>query len=443
MNTRIIVLNILEQCDKRPWAMENIIDEELQSPSIDHRDKRFIFEILYGIVRHRLTIDYVMEQYLNDASLMSNKHLKRILEIGFYQLLYMDRVPDHAAVNETVDCARKDPRSRALNGIVNAVLRAFIKDKKRIVLPDARKDLVKRLSIEFSHPEWMVGRWLKRLGLSKAKLLLAFNNERPETYIRRKIRGLSRQQFETESRDVLSPVNGYLNAYYKLAKLALPEKMDLFTEGHCTVQAPSSGWAVALLDVEKGDTVMDVCSAPGGKSALAAELAGETGAVYACELRWSRIMLVRDTIERMRIPHIELLVCEGGRLPFSGRFKKIILDAPCTGSGVLHRHPEARWVKSLEDIEKLVQVQERLLESCAACTSPGGILAYSTCSLEPEENEMVVKAFLSRHPEFILDKPPHEIPATYIDREGFLRITPFDHKLDGMFGARLKKIGEK
>ena len=188
--------------------MENLVEQELQASGVDHRDRRFIFEIVYGIVRHRLTIDYVIEQYLNDRSLMDNKHLKRVLEIGLYQIMYMDKVPDHAAVNETVDCARIDARSKTMTGIVNGILRSFIKDKKRIALPDPKKDLVKRLSIEFSHPQWMVERWLKRLALSKTKLLLAFNNEKPETYFRRKIHGRSRPQFETESRDVLSPVDG-------------------------------------------------------------------------------------------------------------------------------------------------------------------------------------------------------------------------------------------
>ena len=439
MNTRTIILHILEHYDKRPWAMENLVDEELQASGVDHRDRRFIFEIVYGIVRHRLTIDYVIEQYLNDRSLMDNKHLKRILEIGLYQIMYMDKVPDHAAVNETVDCARKDARSNALSGTVNGVLRSFIKDKKRVELPDPKKDLVKRLSIEFSHPQWMVDRWLKRLGLSRTKLLLAFNNERPEIYLRRKIRGMSRPQFETESRDILSPAGGYSNLYYRLSRQVHVEGIDLLKEGHCTVQAPSSGWMTALLDVQKGEALLDVCSAPGGKSALASELAGETGKIYSCELKWGRIMLVRDTVNRMRLPNVNLLLCDGGLLPFSRQFRKLLLDAPCTGSGVLHRHPEARWVKNLDDIHKLAQVQEKLLESCAALTAPGGVLVYSTCSLEPEENEMRVRAFLQKHPEFSLSTAPAAVPATFIDRDGYVRITPYDHKLDGMFGARLER----
>jgi 16S rRNA (cytosine967-C5)-methyltransferase len=441
MNSRIIILHILEQYDKRPWAMENLVDQELEASGVDHRDRRFIFEIIYGIVRRRLTIDYVIEHYLNDRSLMNNKHLKRILEIGLYQIMYMDKVPDHAAVNETVECARLDTRSNAMSGIVNGVLRSFLKDKKRVVLPDPKTGLVKRLSIEFSHPEWMVERWLKRLALSKTKLLLAFNNEKPEIYFRRKIHGMSRPQFETESRDVLAPVSGYSNLYYRLTKQVQVETIDLLKEGHCTVQAPSSGWVVALLDVQKGETVLDVCSAPGGKSALASELAGGSGKIYSCEIKWGRMMLVRDTVKRMRLPNVDLLLCDGGLLPFSRPFRKILLDAPCTGSGVLHRHPEARWVKNLEDIHKLVRAQEKLIEACATLIAPGGSLVYSTCSLEPEENEMRVESFLQKHPEFVLDKAPATIPATFIDRAGYVRITPYDHKLDGMFGARLVKVG--
>jgi 16S rRNA (cytosine967-C5)-methyltransferase len=269
--------------------------------------------------------------------------------------------------------------------------------------------------------------------------LLAFNNERPEIYLRRKIRGMSRPQFETESRDILSPAGGYSNLYYRLSRQVHVEGIDLLKEGHCTVQAPSSGWMTALLDVQKGEALLDVCSAPGGKSALASELAGETGKIYSCELKWGRIMLVRDTVNRMRLPNVNLLLCDGGLLPFSRQFRKVLLDAPCTGSGVLHRHPEARWVKNLDDIHKLAQVQEKLLESCAALTAPGGVLVYSTCSLEPEENEMRVRAFLQKHPEFSLSTAPAAVPATFIDRDGYVRITPYDHKLDGMFGARLEK----
>jgi 16S rRNA (cytosine967-C5)-methyltransferase len=443
MNSRTAIVRILESFDKRPGDLEPIIEKELVQNPVDHRDRRFIFEIVYGIIRRRLTLDYIIERHLNDASLNENKLLKRILELGIYQLLFMERVPDHAAVNETVDCAGADKRTKNLRGIVNGVLRTIIKEKKRVEYPDPKADIVERLSVEYSHPKWMLTRWLQRFGLSRTKLLCAFNNDKPDLYFRRKIRGLSRQQFETEFREWGTSATGYLNLYYRCLKPVLPDSLKLFEEGDCTIQAPSSGWIVALLDVQKNDRILDVCSAPGGKTSLMAEIAGPEAGVIACELKKSRMNLVRDTLRRMNIDNVRLLFCDGALLPFSCRFSKILLDAPCSGTGVLHRHPEARWVKTMVDIARLTRLQATLLEASANMLAPGGILVYSTCSIEPEENEMQIRAFLDAHREFVLDRPPVSIPATYVDLSGFVSITPCDHKLDGMFGARLKKIGEK
>jgi 16S rRNA (cytosine967-C5)-methyltransferase len=443
MNTRVSILRILESFDRRPADLERLVDKELSVNPVDHRDRRFVFEIVYGIIRRRLTLDYIIDGRLSDADMRANKHLKRVLEIGFYQLLFMDRVPDHAAVNETVNAAGFDSRTDKLRGIVNGVLRTFIKEKKRVIYPDPSSDLAFRLSIEYSHPQWMISRWLAHFGLSKTKLLCAFNNEKPEIYFRRKIRGLSRQQFETEFREHGSSAGGYLNLYYRSAKPFVPDDLKLFTEGDCTVQAPSSGWITALLDVQKNDVVLDVCSAPGGKTALMAELAGDQGLVFACEKRKNRIELVRDTLHRMALGNVVMVLCDGQFLPFAGKFHKILLDAPCSGTGVLHRHPEGRFVKTAEDFARLTQLQATLLSGAAGQVAPGGILVYSTCSLEPEENENQIDAFLKTHPEFVLDPPPSSIPATYISSSGFVTITPCDHKLDGMFGARLKKMTEK
>lgn len=444
MNSRIAIIRILESFDKRPGELEQLIDKELAAYPIDHRDRRFVFEIVYGIIRRRLTLDYVIDQHLSDPKLFENKHLKRILELGLYQLMFMDRVPDHAAVNETVDCAGADKRTTNFRGIVNGVLRTFIKGKKHIVYPDSTHDIVERLSVEYSHPRWMLTRWLSRYGLSKTKLLCGFDNEKPEIYFRRKIHGLSRQQFETEFREYGSSSTGYLNLYYRSTKPILPKSITLFEEGDCTIQAPSSGWIAALLDVQKNDRILDVCSAPGGKTSLMAELARAEGRVIACELKQNRMALVRDTLRRLNIDNVSYLFCDGAKLPFFPRkFSKILLDAPCSGTGVLHRHPEARWIKTMDDITRLTKLQAAILEASAKILAPGGVLVYSTCSLEPEENQIQIKTFLEAHPEFFLDRPPVSIPDTYVDMSGFVSITPFDHKLDGMFGARLKKTGEK
>jgi 16S rRNA (cytosine967-C5)-methyltransferase len=440
VNARALALKILSAWTRRPGVLDTAIDRALSQNALDHRDTRFVYEIVQGVVRRKLTLDHVLSQFVEDPAVLENQALLCILEIGAYQILYMDRVPDHASVNEAVNLTRLARPTSRFSGLVNATLRNLIKNRRHIQLPDPQKDLVKRLSIEFSHPEWIVRRWLDRLGLAKTKLLLAFDNEKPDVFLRRRLHGISRQQAETELGDLCDGACGYLNLFYRLRKPVAPDAIPLFREGQCTVQAPSSGWIVALLDVVPGDRIADLCSAPGGKSAFAAEIAGPSGRVVACEIRKSRMVLSVDTFNRMRLTNVSPVVCNAAAPPFSKTFDKVLLDAPCTGSGVLHRHPEGRWIKSESDVERLARNQNVLLSSASALVSAGGALVYSTCSLEPEENEDAVAAFLKDHPGFVLDKPSAAIPEAYVDREGFVRITPHEHKIDGMFGARLRRI---
>jgi 16S rRNA (cytosine967-C5)-methyltransferase len=440
MNSRQIILRILTAFDKKPGILDTVINRELWQNPVDHRDRRFVFEIVYGIMRRRLTLDHVVSQFINERKALDTGQVRRILQIGAYQILYMERVPDHASVNESVNLAHLDRRTAPYAGLINAVLRAVIKNRRHFERPSGGADLVQRLSIEFSHPKWLLRRWLDRFGLTKTKLLLSFNNEKPDVFLRRKLRGLSRQQFETEMKNLCDGASGYLNCFYRLRKSVQPDVIDLFKEGWCTVQAPSSGWVVALCDVRKSERMVDVCCAPGGKTAFMSELTGEGGKVFACEIRWNRMQTALDTFGRMKLANVSPLLCDGCFLPFSALFDKVLVDAPCSATGVFHRHPEARWTKTEVDIERLPLLQQRLLESGAAFVAVGGVLVYSTCSLETEENEGVIKTFLDNHPQFILDSPPEAIPGRFISPEGYLKITPFEHSLDGMFGARLKKV---
>jgi 16S rRNA (cytosine967-C5)-methyltransferase len=391
-------------------------------------------------MRRRLTLDHVIGQFIDDPQVLDNSYVLRILEIGAYQVLYMERVPDHACVNEAVNLTRMNRKTLHCSGLVNATLRNLIKNRRKITLPEPQKDLCARLSVEYSHPPWMIRRWMARLGLSKTKQLMAFNNEKPDIFFRRKLRGLSRPQFETDVHDICDSAGGYLNLYYRLRKPVQPDTLALFNNGECTVQAPSSGWVTALLSVEQDDFVADLCCAPGGKSSLIAELCGTGGMVAACEIRRNRQQAALETFRRMRLTRtIVPILCDAEKLPFKGTFDKVLLDAPCSGSGVLHRHPEGRWLKAEEDIPRLTARQSSLLDAAAAIVRVNGVLVYSTCSIEPEENEQVVNGFLAGHPGFVLDRPPDAVPAKFIGTDNFLRITPWEHKMDGMFGARLKR----
>jgi 16S rRNA (cytosine967-C5)-methyltransferase len=441
MNTRIVINQLLETYESHPQSIDTIFDRCAQVRLLDPRDRRFAMEIVFGIVRRKLTLDFLLDHFLQTDRLKNNNSLMRILKIGAYQILFMDRVPDHASVNETVKLAKENSYTADCAGVVNAVLRNIIKSKARLPKPAASLELSKRLSIEYSHPEWMVKRWLTNLGLSRTKALMTFNNTRPEIFLRRKIKGLSRPQFDNESKSISEPVRGtYMNLFYHLRKAIIPESIILLQDGYCTVQAPSSGWIVALLEPASGDTVLDVCSAPGGKAGLISEMVGDKGRVCAGDLKMVRLAKVVETARRMSLANMRFAVCDGTGLPFKRQFNRVLLDAPCSSSGVFHKHPDARWNREPDNIPRLASLQSRLLDGAAVCVKKGGTLVYSTCSVEPEENELQVRSFLERHPEFTLEKPPSAIPAKYVSNDGFLTITPYEHKEDGMFGARMKRV---
>jgi 16S rRNA (cytosine967-C5)-methyltransferase len=407
---------------------------------VDHRDRRFIFEIAYGVVRRRFTIDHIIKGYIEDKRLVSNYPLKRILELGIYQILYLDRVPDHAAVNESVDLAKHDAQTRPFSGLVNALLRKVITNRRQLpVLPDAQKDLAERLSVEYSHPRWLITRWLTEFGLSNTKKLLAFNNEIPPVFLRRKVRGISRQVFETEAKPICEGVGGYLSLYYRLTAQIPVDSIALLQRGICTVQAPASGWVVALLELAPGDKCIDLCSAPGGKTALASELVSREGEVYATDLKASRMSRLVENRERMGLDNVHVFVSDSTKPPVKVRFGHVLVDVPCSGTGVMHRHPEARWTRQEQDIEQVTALQKALLDAATGLVAPGGILVYSTCSLEPQENWAVVEDMLKRRPEFVLERPPASIPDQFVGLDGCLHITPFEHGMDGVFGARLRR----
>lgn len=440
MNARKIALEILRLFDEGKSTLEALIDRLLNRSGMDRRDRRLAYELVYGTLRHRIRLRYVVAQFLSDPKLADEQQLMRILELGLYQVAHLDRVPNHAAVSESVNLAKASAATRRFTGVVNAVLRAAITKRTQVSLPDPKQDLPYRLSIEYAHPKWMVERWLDRYGLSNTRSLLGYNNNVPETFYRRRIRGMGRAQFESDTRGICDRAGGPSNLFYRLSRKGMaPDELRLFQLGYCTVQAPSAGWVVASMAIQPGERCVDMCSAPGGKTAFMAELAGEDGSVCAGDISYRRLQLVLNTVERLGLRTVYPLACDAAHPPFAGFFDKALLDVPCSGSGVLHRHPDARSSRTPGDIARIAERQEVILEAGAELIGPGGLLVYATCSLEPEENEEQVGRFLERHGEFSLERPPMDVPRQYVDLDGYLRITPFEHKLDGAFAALLRK----
>lgn len=438
MNPRKVVLDILRRFDEHSMPFEAIVDRTLQRSGIDRRDRRFVYELVHGILRQRIRLRYTIDHFISDPRLAHNEDLVRVLELGLYQVLYLDRVPNHAAVSESVELAKKNPRTRRQAGVVNAILRAAINARGMVPLPDPKKDLTGRLAVEYAHPQWLVERWLSHYGLAATRALLQYDNRLPTTFLRRRMRGMGRQRFEADTRGICDRVGGYGNLYYRLARKGMgPDDLRLFQLGECTVQSPSAGWVVAMMGVQPGDRIVDVCSAPGGKTTLMAELCGDEGSVCACDSSRWRIRRVVESARRLQLGGIYPVVCDGRHPPFAGYFDKVLLDVPCSGTGVLQRHPDARTARTADDIQRVARVQEELLEGALELIGPGGTIVYATCSLEPEENEAQVTRFLERHRELTLGKPPREIPRQYVDLDGYVRITPFEHDMDGAFAALL------
>jgi 16S rRNA (cytosine967-C5)-methyltransferase len=440
MNARQTVLRILTSFDRQPWNFERSVDAVLGPAKLDNRDKRIVYEIVCGIVRRRLTLDYMIDRMLTSPGLRKKAFLRRILQIGLYQIIYLDRVPDHAAVNESVRLAKTEAETRQLAGVVNGVLRKAAGDRRAVMyVPGPEAPLAERLSIEYSHPPWIVERWLRNFGLSSVKKLLAFNNERPAVFVRRRMHGLSRQQFEAENHTLCEPAGGYLNLYYRLKKNISPENVHAVRHGLCTFQAPSSGWVAALAGAMKGERILDVCASPGGKMSMLAEIVGRQGSVCASDGNRQRARMCITTARRMRLTNVHVLAADGRFPPFDGVFDRVLIDAPCTCTGVFQRHPEARWLRTPADVDGLVGLQSALLDAAVSLVRPGGRLVYSTCSLEPEENGARIASFLERHPAFVHRGCPGSVPQHYVDASGFLSITPFAHGMDGMFGACLER----
>lgn len=443
LSAREIVIKILQDHELQEASIEAIADIRLRESKIDRRDKRLVFEIVYGVVRNRYAIDFILKEYLDKSDFLKNIRLMNILRSGIYQIVYLDRIPDHAAVNEAVKLAKANDESARAAGVVNAVLRKVISNKKNLPAPDKDCEKITRLSINYSHPEWLIEKWIQNFGTAQTVKLLKFNNTIPITMVRRKMRGLSRGMFESEIAsisDSRGKGKGYKELYYPLKKHLIPQEIHLFEEGNCTVQAESSGWVVALLDVKDGQKVLDVCAAPGGKTTLISELAGKDGSVIACDTDYNRIQDVVDNYFRMNLTNISPLVCDGRKLTVKEEFDRILLDAPCSGTGVLHRHPDARYFKKPKHIKKATKIQKKLLKEVAEHIKVGGYIVYSTCSVEPEENFEQVAKFLEENENFKLERPGGNIPTTFIDLNGCLSITPFEHNMDGMFGALLKRV---
>ncbi|MBI2408414.1 MAG: 16S rRNA (cytosine(967)-C(5))-methyltransferase RsmB [Gemmatimonadetes bacterium] len=406
---------------------------ERRCVALDPRDRRWLQELVFGMLRRRGWIDHALISRVRGGLARLDGDLADLIRLGAYQLLEMGSVPAYAAIAQTVELA-KQRHGLGASKLVNAVLRRL--DRERSSLgSDLPSDPIDALATEFSHPRWLVARWVARWGPVQTRDLLEANNQEAPIILRPW--GMVREQLEAKLEaaglrledaplcDDSIRINGSVN----LADLAP------FVQGACLVQDPAATLVTRYAAIPAGSTVADLCSAPGGKSV---ELSRQAALVISADLSPTRLTRLRDTVLRLDLPNVAPVAFDA-RHPAIGAVDAVLVDAPCTGTGTFRRHPDARWRLRMSDLAVTALMQRDILRAAARLVKPGGLLIYSTCTLEPEENETQVEAFLAANPDWRLEPPPAgAVPDSTLD-QGFLRVLPHLHGADGAFAARLRR----
>jgi len=438
---RGIAVKILNRIERTDSYLDKLLDVELRSDELNDLDKRFLTELTHGVVRWKTRLDFIIEQFCKNKFAMQDPNIRNAMRVALYQILFLSKIPHAAAVNEAVEFVKKIRGQKAAN-LVNAVLRNIIRNLNKLPTPDHETDPVQYLSIMYSHPSWMVKRWVDRYGLYETEQLLSANNERPTIVVRANTLKTTADELVKlfEERNIRNTRSKYLENFIKVGHLSGIYNLDLFEKGYFSVQDESSGLVVKLLDPKPGETVIDLCSAPGGKTTFIGELMKNQGKIIAVDKYEHRLNLVKQSCERLGVENVEFIPKDALEVDVEPA-DKVLVDAPCSGLGVIQKKPDIKWQRELSDIRNLAKTQIELLEKASKLVKNGGGIVYSTCTIEPEENIEVVKEFLSRHPEFKIDDARNYLPSDIVNGEGCMETYPHKHDMDGGFAVRLIKVG--
>jgi 16S rRNA (cytosine967-C5)-methyltransferase len=438
---RGIAVKILNRIERTDSYLDKLLDVELNSGELNDLDKRFLTELTHGVVRWKTRLDFIIEQFCKNKFAMQDPNIRNAMRVALYQILFLSKIPHAAAVNEAVEFVKKIRGQKAAN-LVNAVLRNIIRNLNKLPTPDHETDPVQYLSIMYSHPSWMVKRWVDRYGLYETEQLLSANNERPTIVVRANTLKTTADELVKlfEERNIRNTRSKYLENFIKVGHLSGIYNLDLFEKGYFSVQDESSGLVLKLLDPKPGETVIDLCSAPGGKTTFIGELMKNQGKIIAVDKYEHRLNLVKQSCERLGVENVEFIPKDALEVDVEPA-DKVLVDAPCSGLGVIQKKPDIKWQRELSDIRNLAKTQIELLEKASKLVKNGGVIVYSTCTIEPEENIEVVKEFLSRHPEFKIDDARNYLPSDIVNGEGCMETYPHKHDMDGGFAVRLIKVG--
>ncbi|MHC6179561.1 16S rRNA (cytosine(967)-C(5))-methyltransferase RsmB [Clostridium sp. JNZ X4-2] len=440
INARNTAVKILKQVLYDNAYSNTVLSMYLNREDLGKKDRALVTEMVYGTLKYKYTIDSILGSFIKSSLKRMDADIVNILRISIYQLRYLDKIPEFAVVNEAVELSKE--RSVKLSKLVNGVLRNYLRNKDNFMYED-KGDKIHRLCFKYSFPHWLTELFITQYGESIGERILKNSNAVPKITVR--VNSL-KAEYEQVWNELIK--NGYDVEKGIVCREAVVikgggniESNPLFREGYITVQDESAMLVANLMDIEKNMTVLDLCSAPGGKSCHIAELMNNTGRVYSYDLYENKLALVKDNAKRLGIENIVCSRMNGERYAekLSGTADRVLIDVPCSGLGLIRKKPEIKWNKDQQSIDSLIKIQRNIMCNSSKYVKLGGKLVYSTCTLNKMENGENIKWFIKKNPQFKLERLDYGNFGNIIcHREGYITILPNDN-VDGFFIAKMIK----
>lgn len=439
---REVALRAIYRINEEAAFSNLVLNELLNSSDLDQRDKSLVTQLVYGSIRQRNSLDWVINHFADRKVKKMTPWVRNALRLGVYQMDYLDKIPAPVAANETVEVA-KEYCNRGAVKFINGNLRNIAKNIKSVQYPKRVDSPVQHIRYKYSYPQWMVQRWVKRYGVEKTITICKELNRIPATVIRTNTLKLTPLELETNLKDEGAQTENItaIDEAIKLTNYDSITSLKSFEQGKFLVQGLSSMLVGHLLAPNSKEKVIDLCSAPGGKATHLAQLMGNEGEIKAVDLHEQKLDLIEENCQRLGIENIATYAADGREIDFTNQADKVLVDAPCSGLGIIAKKPEIRWQKKPQDLEQLQELQFELLTNAASLLADGGELIYSTCTFTPEENQKVIKRFLQEFPQFNRSDLANEIEIEELEgymKDGLLQILP-DKDWEGFFIAKLVK----
>lgn len=455
MNPREVALACLIKLSKKDVSISSVVDDAFNKQVFNSRDRRFVNALVYGVIRWKQQLDWVLGHFVNPKFRIDTRH-RAILRLGTFQLLHLDGVPSHAAINETVQLAKKN---RKTAGFINAVLRSIQRNEAELVYPSPDTHPIDHIAYSMSYPKWLIKRWIQSRDLPWTLAFCEASNQIAPLSLRVNTLKTNRDKLcetlksyawdprvSTMVSDGIVIKNNTFNLSNDDANQFQGKTLsDVINRDDVYIQDESAMLVSYLLMIDSPKLVVDLCAAPGGKTTHIASMISETGRVIATDISEKKLTVLRENCQRLGVQNIETQTVDAtdADLSFIKSADAVLIDAPCSGLGTLRRHPDIRWNKTAKQLFALNDLQYKLLENAARHIKQGGIVVYSTCTIEQSENEDIIHRFLTNYPMFIVEhvgKCLPNIPQSAFTPQGFLQTFPHEHGVDGAFAARLRRI---